>query len=113
MTLRMSSTFERSKIIVVPSKQDILCGSGKSFFSHEGNRRFRGIVAKYISPYIKAPQRTKRSHIVKAVVHETLETGARFLKKSENKHDWYDGGGKFATEKVRDVDGVQLKSICE
>ena len=105
------STFEQSSVaVIVPSTNDILCGRGKAFFKHEGNKRFRDIVDKYINAYIQASQRSKRSEIVKAVVNEMLETGARFLKKSENKLEWYDGGEKLAKEKVRTLDFIQLKS---
>ena len=105
------STFEQSSVaVIVPSTNDILCGKGKSFFNHEGNKRFRDILDKYINAYIQASQRTKRSEIVKAVINETLETGARFLKKLENKLEWYDGGEKLAKEKVRTLDFSHLMS---
>ena len=96
--------------LIVPSTNDILCGKGKSFFNHEGNKRFRDIVDKYINAYIQASKRSKRSEIVKAVVNETFGIGARFLKKSENKLEWYDGGEKLAKEKVRALDFIPLKS---
>jgi hypothetical protein len=86
--------------VAIPSSKDILCGRGKSFFNHEGNKRFRYIVGKNVDAYIKASQRPKRSEVVTAVITETLGTGARFLKKSENKL-WYDGGMKVAKDKVR------------
>jgi hypothetical protein len=86
---------------VEPSNNDILCGRGKSFLNHEGNKRFREIVSKYANAYIKASKRTKRSEVVKVVLNETINTGARFLKRSENKQEWYDGGMKVAMEKVR------------
>ena len=76
-TFSASKYYEQEKLdVVVPSTKDILCGRGKSFINHEGNKRFRDILDKYINAYIQASQRTKRSEIVKAVINETLETGA-------------------------------------
>ena len=111
ITFGVPRTFEqRSFAVIVPSTNDILCGRGKAFFKHEGNKRFRDTIDKYINAYIKVSQRSKRSEIVKAVVNETFGTGARFLKKSENKLEWYDGGKKLAKEKVRALDFIHLKS---
>jgi hypothetical protein len=87
--------------MVEPSNNDILCGRGKAFLNHEGNKRFRDIVSKNTSAYIKASKRAKRSEVVKAVLNETINTGARFLIRSENKQKWYDGGMKVAMKKVR------------
>jgi hypothetical protein len=96
------SHFEQCRHPVsVPSTNDILCGRGKSFYNHEGNKLFRVIVGKNIDAYINASRRSKRSEIVRAVVDDTLETGARFLKKMKNRLDWYDGGLKVAKQKVR------------
>ena len=100
-TFSASKYYEQEKInVVVPSTKDILCGRGKSFINHEGNKRFRDIIGKNRYAYINASRRSKRSEIVRAVVNEMLRTGARFLKKSENKLEWYDGGMKVAREKV-------------
>jgi hypothetical protein len=102
ITLSVPSMFEQSKFsILQPCTNDILCGRGKSFFNHEGNKRFRDILSKYVNDYRNASHRTKRSDVVKAVVYETLETGARFLNRQERKSEWYDGGETLAKNKVR------------
>jgi hypothetical protein len=112
-TINVSWSFEKSKFSIAPSDKDILCGRGKSFFNHDGNKRFRDVIDKYSDPYILSSRRSKRSEIVNAALNETLETGARFLKKSKNKLEWYDAGEKVAKEKVRAVNVVHLKSIFE
>jgi hypothetical protein len=106
--LNVSNITEQSELaVVVPLPKDILCGRGKSTFNHEGNKRFRKIVYKYINAYISSP-RSKRSDVVKAALNETLGTGARFLKKLENSLEWYDGGERVAREKVRAVDIIHI-----
>jgi hypothetical protein len=105
INLSVASILDQNIVsILQPCANDILCGKGKYFFNHEGNKRFRVIVNKYVNDYRKASHRKKRSEIVKAVVYETLKTGARFLKKAERKSEWCDGGESIAKDKVRALD---------
>jgi hypothetical protein len=100
-TFNASNHVVQAKFIIVkPTRKDILCGRGKSFINHEGNRRFRDVISKHKYAYSKGSQRSKRSQVVRAVVIEILRTGARFLKKPQNKLEWYDGGVSVAKEKV-------------
>ena len=94
--------FEQNILSVsVPSKKDILFGRGKSIYNNPGNILLRDIVGKNFDAYKNASQRSKKSEIVRAVVDDILETGARFLKKQKDRPYWQDVGFKVAQEKVR------------
>jgi hypothetical protein len=97
------------KVVVVPAPNDIFCGRGRSYIYHEGNQRFRDVIFQNIGAYLKSSHRPKRSEVVKAVVHEMLRSGARFLKQLDNKLEWYDGGVKVAKEKVGNFNVIPSK----
>ena len=83
-----------------PGAHDILCGRGRGFFSHEGNRRMLEIVKKNKERYMEAPTKTRKTEIVKAVTGEILECGCRFLKRVDSSSDWRE---LDATEALRKV----------
>lgn len=86
---------------VVPTSTDVLCGRGRTYFSHPGNRQFREIVGKSLGAYLDAPTRTQKSKIVKKITIEALENGARFLKQRGKSKSWYVAGQELAKNKVR------------
>lgn len=85
--------------VVVPSKEDVLCGRGKTCFEHQGNISFRFIVASNMSNYIAATRRKEKTRVARSIIKEVVERGGRFLKKNSC-GGWYDAGMKAAKEKV-------------
>jgi hypothetical protein len=85
---------------VEPTEKDVLCGRGKAFFNHEGNKKFREIVGNSIGTYLMAKRKSEKSKIVIAIADEVMKTGARFLKRKGKGKDWYEGGFNLARQKV-------------
>jgi hypothetical protein len=94
---------------VIPTDKDVLCGRGKAFFHHEGNKIFRKIVDNMIGRYLKAERKSEKSKIVIAISDEVMKTGARFLKRKEKGNDWYEGGINLARQKVSIILGLPCK----
>jgi hypothetical protein len=95
--------------IVVPNDKDVLCGRGKAFFQHEGNKIFREIVGNMIGRYLRAERKSEKSKIVTAIAEEVMKTGARFLKRKDKVNEWYEGGFTLARQKVGNI----LELPCE
>lgn len=74
-----------------PSDKDVLCGRGRGFFCHPGNRRMLEIVEKNKARY-RAANKTKKTEIVRDVTDEIEEGGTRFLKRASAKSNkgWYE-----------------------
>jgi hypothetical protein len=101
-TMQKTNNDEEShNYVIVPTSTDILCGRGRTHFSHPGNKQFREIVGKSLGAYLDASTRTQKSKIVKNITNEALEHGARFLKQERKSKVWYIAGLKLAREKVR------------
>jgi len=101
---------------VVPSESDVLCGRGRQCFEHEGNKRFRYIVAANLQEYLTAKTRQDKTLVVYTVIYEVLENGGRFLKRDSH-GQWYDSGMRGAKEKVghalRDASTDKLKCVTK
>jgi hypothetical protein len=95
------SLIDKSNVsFVIPTEKDVLCGRGKAFFNHEGNKKFRQIIGNTIGTYLMAKRKSEKSKIVLAIAEEVMETGARFLKRKETEKEWYEGGLDLARQKV-------------
>ena len=92
---------DNSKHIIIgpPTDNDVLCGRGGTCFLHEGNRRFRGIVAASLQLYLTTSTRSEKSKIVRDIVEEVLGQGVRFLK-PVGACGWYEADVKTARLKV-------------
>jgi hypothetical protein len=84
----------------LPAETDILCGRGKAFVSHKGNKSFSDIVRKNLHRYIDAPKRLDKSTVVASVVSEILNSGARFVKQEKISGRWYQMNEDQAHEKT-------------
>lgn len=87
-----ASTHERRAVKVDdPSDKDVLCGRGRGFFCHPGNRRMLDIVEKNKARY-RAANKTTKTEIVRDVTDEIEEGGTRFLKRASAKSNqgWYE-----------------------
>lgn len=69
----------------VPSDSDIVCGRGKLYSMHPGNRKYARAIRGYLQCYLQAPTRIDRSIVVASVVMELQESGHRFVKLDNSK----------------------------
>lgn len=89
------------EMIEDPNEQDILFGRDSDSWNHEGNRRFRSVVAKYQSKYHATKSRAEKVTIVATIVAELKSSGTRFLKRDHPNKKWYEVDRKACIEKVR------------
>ena len=69
--------------------QDVLGGRGGLSNHHEGNKRFRQIVADMKRTYRKTGVKTEKTALARAIVEYVHKAGGRFLiKKNEGEHCW-------------------------
>lgn len=91
---------DMANIIEAPTTTDILFGRDSDSWNHEGNRRFRIVVAKYQDEYHSTNARAKKVAIVAKIVEELKSGGCRFLKKNPQNSKWFEVDRKAAVEKV-------------
>jgi hypothetical protein len=72
-----------------PADTDILCGRGKAFANHPGNKTFSNIVRDNLQRYVDAPKRMDKSIVVASVVCEIISSGTRFVKQEKRSGRWY------------------------
>ena len=108
-----SYAMSTGEIVENPSNLDILCGRGVGNFHHEGNLRFRVVIASNISRYANADSRRKKSEIIEGVTDSIIQAGGRFLHKAAASKakvptPWCVSDIKLAREKV----GHALRDAC-
>ena len=97
--------------INAPTDYDVLFGRGGMTNSHQGNRRFRDIIALHRPDYIRAVKLDKPSvarKIVRSIRYGTPP--GRFLRKHDDGF-WYDVGDRTAAEKTSQ--GLRERSNAE
>jgi hypothetical protein len=82
-----------------PGEFDILCGRGRSFQEHSGNRVLRQMVKLHSERYKRA-QRRQRAQIASEMVAAFNATGNHFLKQKVKDEVWEEIDSEVATEKV-------------
>jgi hypothetical protein len=82
---------------ITPGTRDVLCGRGRGYFNHPGNRRMLDIVNQNKGRY-KAAGKTMKTIIVRDVTDIIQAGGTRFLKLS-NSH-WHGVSALEAHKKV-------------
>jgi hypothetical protein len=85
----------------VPRKCDILFGRGSDCWNHDGNKKFRAIVAKYEEKYHSFQCRSEKMKLVAEIVKEIRSSGARFLRRNTESKVWEEVNRKTTIEKVR------------
>lgn len=78
---------------------DVLCGRGGATNNHEGNRRFRAVVAEHQRDYLVARKKDKAA-IARQIVKIIQNRGGRFLQKNGTTGLWEPITDKKATEKT-------------
>ena len=102
---------------VLPEPNDVLCGRGRVCFEHEGNRKFRALIALNLQTYLDAPSRKIRTQLVRAIAETVQSVGGRFLIHDFKSNTWTDGGMKKAKDKIghsfRDAMAHKYKVVQE
>ena len=101
-----------------PKTVDVLCGRGKMCFRHEGNDRFRMLIAEHADTYKMASTKRVKIRVVELVVDIVIARGGRFLVRNNNgTTTWIDGGRKQGKKKTghafRDALRGRVKCITE
>ena len=100
---------------VTPSANDVLCGRGRISFQHEGNRKFRFLIASHLSEYTQARTKKQKIDLVRSIAQTIRDRGGRFLKQDRETQLWYDAGIQAARKKVghslRDASNDKIKCV--
>jgi hypothetical protein len=99
-TLKQEDTSGCSPEICSVRTDDVLCGKSSVCFQHEGNERFRQLIAKYAQSYELAITKKSKMAVVMNVVNTVLARGGRFLVSNEENGAWMDGGVKQGKKKA-------------
>ena len=54
----------------VLGRNDVMCGRGKRFYQHSGNKRLRKIIRQNLDRYYEAPSKSAKSTIIHETVNE-------------------------------------------
>eukprot|EP00541_Cyclophora_tenuis_P015010 CAMPEP_0116571618 /NCGR_PEP_ID=MMETSP0397-20121206/17672_1 /TAXON_ID=216820 /ORGANISM="Cyclophora tenuis, Strain ECT3854" /LENGTH=173 /DNA_ID=CAMNT_0004099759 /DNA_START=64 /DNA_END=586 /DNA_ORIENTATION=- len=87
--------------ITVPKEFDILIGRGRSAIHHNGNRRFRIFLQRYLPRYVSAKSTTDRDQVANFIVSVIHEAGGRFLKQDPKTQKWHPVDAAMSRQKVR------------
>ena len=82
-----------------PGTRDVLCGRGRGYFNHPGNRRMLQIVNENKARY-RAAGKTMKTIIVRDVTISIQSGGTRFLKLDPKSNHWYEVTALDAHKKV-------------
>ena len=111
----LSSAHPQQMYEVTPS--DVLCGRGKCYSNHAGNRDFRITIGSHLDSYIAAEYRFRKAKIVENIIVTIRnEFGGKFLKKVKDiPRGWIDIGDEEAQRKVshalRDAHAERIKNF--
>jgi hypothetical protein len=103
-----------SRRIDRPGPFDVICGRGRPYQEHQGNKRLHAIAAVHKPQYLVSKRRYKKGiaeMIVNSIKNDETEPG-RFLKRidDENNEVWEDVSDEVAREKVSHVLRFKCKS---
>jgi hypothetical protein len=97
-----------------PEPFDVICGRGRPYQEHHGNKRLHEIAAVHKPQYLVSKRRFKKGiaeMIVKSIKNDETQPG-RFLKRVDDEDDevWEDVSDEVAREKVSHVLRFKSKS---
>jgi len=84
----------------VPGPNDVVCARGKSYWDHEGNRKYRDLIAISTKKYSKSQNKLEKTLIVSEIVDAIHKKHGRFVKKMKKAGPWVVVDEVFAREKV-------------
>eukprot|EP00523_Entomoneis_sp_CCMP467_P023275 CAMPEP_0168830644 /NCGR_PEP_ID=MMETSP0727-20121128/1636_1 /TAXON_ID=265536 /ORGANISM="Amphiprora sp., Strain CCMP467" /LENGTH=361 /DNA_ID=CAMNT_0008883879 /DNA_START=66 /DNA_END=1151 /DNA_ORIENTATION=- len=90
-----------------PGEHDVICGRGKQVYQHEGNVRFRSLVAERMNEYDEAESKAEKTMIVSQIIDHVRNSDppGGFVRFEEGA--WYEVGDFVAREKV----GTQFRDL--
>jgi hypothetical protein len=106
--LSTEQTQQQQKMIT-PTEIDILCGRGRTFAKHPGNKIFNQAVHHNLQNYADAPKRIDKSIVVASVVSSLLDQGTRFLKQDKKSKNYY----VLSSEQIHGKTGHAIRDILK
>lgn len=86
--------------ILKPEPVDVLCGRGRTCFSHIGNDKYRLLISKHVESYQSAPTKKAKMNVIHEIVDIVITRGGRFLVRDQGGGNWTDGGIKQGKKKT-------------
>mmetsp|Transcript_25167 Transcript_25167/g.35446 ORF Transcript_25167/g.35446 Transcript_25167/m.35446 type:complete len:655 (+) Transcript_25167:122-2086(+) len=86
-----------------PSDNDVICGRGKQYQNHSGNKKFRKIIDANLDRYDMAESKPQKSRVVIAIVDQirnNCKPHGGFVDKKADTGRWFEIGDSQAREKV-------------
>jgi hypothetical protein len=94
-----------------PSDHDIICGRGRAFAKHHGNKIFANAISSNLRRYVEAPKRIEKSVIAASIGSSLRETGARFVKQDKKSKRYYELSEDQAHDKIGHAFRDVLKAL--
>jgi hypothetical protein len=94
-----------------PSSQDVICARGKAFWFHDGNKRYRELIAAATPRYSETTNKLEKTMIVTEIVEAVHQLKGKFIKKVNKGGPFVVVSEVFAREKVGQSlrDGLSTK----
>jgi len=84
----------------VPGPNDVVCARGKSYWDHEGNKRYRALIRAATDKYSSISNKLEKTLAVSEIVAAVHGRKGRFVKKQKKGGPWVIVDEVFAREKV-------------
>lgn len=84
----------------VPGPNDVVCARGKSYWDHEGNKRYRALIGSATEKYSASTNKLEKTLIVSEIVQSVHQQKGCFVKKERKGGPWVVVDEVFAREKV-------------
>lgn len=84
----------------VPGPNDVVCARGKSYWDHEGNKRYRALIGAATDKYSTSNNKLEKTLVVSDIVEAIHKQSGRFVKKEKKGGPWVVVDEVFAREKV-------------
>ena len=79
---------------------DIMCGRHKKALHHEGNRKFRALISKFLPRYFQYSGRVDRAILALDIMEAVAKSGGYFLKQNRETGEWVELSDKEKRNKV-------------
>jgi hypothetical protein len=102
----VSSTSEEESIALpksfIPGPDHVVCVRGKEFWEHEGNKKYRALIAQTTSKYEATSNKLEKTLIVSEIVESIRKANSsgNFVKRDHKTGLWVEVSDHFAREKV-------------
>ena len=85
---------------LAPRPNDVVCARGKSYWDHEGNKRYRALIQAATEKYSSTTNKLDKTLIVSEIVEAIHAQQGRFVKKEKKAGPWVVVDEVFAREKI-------------